>query len=457
MFTGKRKVFGITLASAMLLAACGGGNTGGTADSGSTSEAPGTDTAISSSKETASTEKVKLSFWDENAGPDRTPIWEELISRFEAENENITVEYFGLPKNDAKSKIDAAIAAKDTPDVASIQTSWLPEYSIREALYPLDDFFKESDLNGKINQGAIDFNKEIVRDGGLYGIPYTQNLDIIWIREDLFKEAGIEAPDTWDEFFKDVDEMTTDDVYGYTIRGGAGGSLQLQRLMYAYSGITDYVKEDGQATIDDPMHVEFLKKYFELYQKNTPQSDITNGYKEMVATFDTGKAAMVHHNIGSFGEHSKALEPDQFEAIPLPKSEKGNYVVEGGNTIGISLFAGTEHPEEAFKLAEFLNNDESQSYWNEKVGQIPTNSDVMDQAWIQDAQHLKVAFSVYDDATTELYEPPFYLPDYRSILDNQVDAGIQSVMAGDMTVEDFLAQWAESIEASVAKYKDAFE
>lgn len=457
MFTGKRKVFGITLASAMLLAACGGGNTGGTADSGSTSEAPGTDTAISSSKETASTEKVKLSFWDENAGPDRTPIWEELISRFEDENENITVEYFGLPKNDAKSKIDAAIAAKDTPDVASIQTSWLPEYSIREALYPLDDLFKDSDLNGKINQGAIDFNKEIVRDGGLYGIPYTQNLDIIWIREDLFKEAGIEAPETWDEFFKDVDEMTTDDVYGYTIRGGAGGSLQLQRLMYAYSGITNYVKEDGQATIDDPMHVDFLKKYFELYQKNTPQSDITNGYKEMVATFDTGKAAMVHHNIGSFGEHSKALEPDQFEAIPLPKSEKGNYVVEGGNTIGISLFAGTEHPEEAFKLAEFLNNAESQSYWNEKVGQIPTNSDVMDQAWIQDAQHLKVAFSVYDDPTTELYEPPFYLPDYRSILDNQVDAGIQSVMAGDKTVEEFLAEWAESIEASAAKYKDAFE
>ncbi|UJF15657.1 sugar ABC transporter substrate-binding protein [Jeotgalibaca sp. MA1X17-3] len=457
MFTGKRKVFGITLASAMLLAACGGGNTGGTADSGSTSEAPSTDTAISSSKETVSTEKVKLSFWDENAGPDRTPIWEELISRFEDENENITVEYFGLPKNDAKSKIDAAIAAKDTPDVASIQTSWLPEYSIREALYPLDDLFKDSDLNGKINQGAIDFNKEIVRDGGLYGIPYTQNLDIIWIREDLFKEAGIEAPETWDEFFKDVDEMTTDDVYGYTIRGGAGGSLQLQRLMYAYSGITDYVKEDGQATIDDPMHVDFLKKYFELYQKNTPQSDITNGYKEMVATFDTGKAAMVHHNIGSFGEHSKALEPDQFEAIPLPKSEKGNYVVEGGNTIGISLFAGTEHPEEAFKLAEFLNNAESQSYWNEKVGQIPTNSDVMDQAWIQDAQHLKVAFSVYDDPTTELYEPPFYLPDYRSILDNQVDAGIQSVMAGDMTVEEFLAEWAESIEASAAKYKDAFE
>src|SRR5699024_4873405 len=119
-------------------------------------------------------------------------IWEGIIENFEAENENIKVEYFGLPKDDAKSKIDAAIAAKDVPDVASIQTSWLPEYSIREAFLPLDDYFAESELNGKINQGTIDFNKKIVNDGKLYGIPYTQNLDIMWIRPDLFAEAGIE-------------------------------------------------------------------------------------------------------------------------------------------------------------------------------------------------------------------------------------------------------------------------
>lgn len=447
MFSGKKKAFGLTLASAMLLAACGNSSAGSNGNTDDSSTAGGND----------SSEVVTISFWDENAGPERTPIWEGIIENFEAENENIKVEYFGLPKDDAKSKIDAAIAAKDVPDVASIQTSWLPEYSIREAFLPLDDYFAESELNGKINQGTIDFNKKIVNDGKLYGIPYTQNLDIMWIRPDLFAEAGIEAPTTWDEFFSAVDTMTTDDMYGYTIRGGAGGSLQLQRLMYAYSGITEYVTEDGKATVNDPLHKEFLEQYFALYLNNTPQSDITNGYKEMVATFDTGKAAMVHHNIGSYGEHSKALEADQFEAIPLPVSvDGGNYVAEGGNTIGISIFAETEHPEEAFKFLEFINNAQSQSAWNQAIGQIPTNSDVMEEEWIQDAQHLSVAFSVYDDENTALYEPPFYLPDYRSILDNQVDPAIQSVMAGDKSVEDFLNDWAAAIEASVEKYNAAF-
>ncbi|HJB24039.1 MAG TPA: extracellular solute-binding protein, partial [Candidatus Jeotgalibaca pullicola] len=240
MLSRKTKGLGITLASAILLAACGNS----TADSSSDSSAGNTGGD--------SSEVVTISFWDENAGPERTPIWENIIERFEEENENIKVEYFGLPKDDAKSKIDAAIAAEDVPDVASIQTSWLPEYSIREAFLPLDDYFADSELNGKINQGTIDFNKKIVNDGNLYGIPYTQNLDVIWIRPDLFAEAGIEAPESWDDFFSAVDTMTTDDMYGYTIRGGAGGSLQLQRLMYAYSGITEYVTEDGKATVNDP-------------------------------------------------------------------------------------------------------------------------------------------------------------------------------------------------------------
>lgn len=435
MFKGK-KLFKLSLVSALSLSVLAGG--------------------LTSVPAVEAQEKVTLTFWDENAGPQRTPIWEELIARFEAENENIEVEYLGLPKDEAKSKIDAAIAANDTPDVASIQTSWLPEFSIREALYPLDEMFETSELNGIINQGAIDFNKQIVNDGQLYGIPYTQNLDILWIREDLFAEAEKEAPATWDAFFEDVEFFTNDDMYGYTIRGGAGGALQLQRLMYAYSGITEYLTEDGKATINDPLHQEFLEKYFALYLKNTPQSDITNGYKEMVATFDSGKAAILHHNIGSFGEHSEALNEDQFEAAPLPKSIEGNYVAEGGNTIGISIFKGTEHPEEAFKLVEFLNNAMSQSYWNQHVGQIPTNSDVMEDDWIKEAQHLSVAFSVYDDESTTLYEPPFYLPDYRSTLDNVVDPGIQSVMAGDKTIEDFLNEWAAAIETSNERYQEVF-
>lgn len=402
-------------------------------------------------------EKVKITFWDDNAGPQRTPIWKELIKRFEIENPTIDVEYVGLPKDYAKSKFDAAIAAEDMPDVASVYTSWLPEFSHRDALLPLDFYFENWREKDKINKATIEYNKRIVNDKKLYGIPYTQNLDILWVRSDWFKEVNLETPETWDEFFNAV-EMLTDKSngrYGFTIRGGAGGSFQLQRMMYAYSGIENYIK-DGKSTINDQKHVEFLKRYFGLYQKYTPKSDITNDYKAMVANFDTGVAAMIQHNIGSHAEHSEELNLDQYQAISLPKSINGQYVAEAGNTIGISIFKETKHPDEAWEFVRYLNSKESQNLWNQTVGQIPTHLDVLNEDWINGSPHIQISAQVYDDQETILYEPPFYLPEYRTILNTIVDPGIQEVLSGKNTVEDFLDEWAIAIETAQKQYEDTF-
>jgi multiple sugar transport system substrate-binding protein len=401
-------------------------------------------------------EKVKIVFWDDNTGPQRTPIWEKLITTFEKENPAIDVEYVGLPKDSAKAMLDAAIASGETPDVASVYASWLPEFSNRDALLPLDSYFSKWSEKDKINKGAIEFNKRIVSNQKLYGIPYTQNLDILWVRSDWFKAANLNIPETWDEFFDSVEILTdkSNNRYGYTIRGGAGGSFQLQRMMYAYSGIETFFK-DGKSTINDPKHVEFLKKYFAMYQTYTPISDITNDYKAMIAGFDSGSIAMLQHNIGSFAEHSEALDSNQFQAIPLPKSVEGHYVAEDGNTIGISIFKGTKHPVESWKFITFINSKKAQSFWNKSVGQIPTNSDVLNEDWIKASPHIQIAQKVYNDPDTMLFEPPFYLSEYRTILNTIVDTGTQSVLSGKITVEEFLDKWAEAMEESQRQYDES--
>ncbi|WP_042461642.1 ABC transporter substrate-binding protein [Neobacillus dielmonensis] len=434
----------LTVASSMFLTACGGSST---EEKASTEKKPAAKTD----------EPVTLTFWDENAGPARTPVWEEVIKRFEAKYPNITVEYVGIPNASAKSKYDAAIAAEDTPDVGSMQTTWLPEFSIRGALKPLDSYYKKSEVSKKLNEGAINVNKEITQDKKLYGIPYAQNLDALWIRSDWFEQAGVKEPKTWDDFFTDIEKLRdpAQNRYGFTIRGGAGASFTIQRAMFAYSGL-DYFDKNGKTNINDPKHVEFVEKYFSYYDKWTPKSDITNGYKEMTAAFDTGVVAMVHHNPGSYGEHSKALPAGTYKMIPLPTTDKGQYVAEGGNAVNLGMFKSTKHPDEAWKFIEFVNSADAQSYWNEQTGQIPTNKDVLDDDWVQNAQHIKVAFEVYNNPKTKIYMPPFYLPDYRSILDTIVDPGVQSVMSGKMTAKEFLDQWAKAIEDSKAKYDKTF-
>src|SRR5262245_40681477 len=93
---------------AMLAVACGGGTNGNAGSAGTASAAP-----------------VTITFWDTNAGPDRTPVWQELIKRFQAANPNITVEYTGIPIAQQLQKLQAAIASGAVPDVANPLTSQL--------------------------------------------------------------------------------------------------------------------------------------------------------------------------------------------------------------------------------------------------------------------------------------------------------------------------------------------
>ena len=79
----------------------------------------------------------------------------------------------------------------------------------------------------------------------------------------MFEAKGLETPTTWDEVFDDVEKLTdkSNGVYGFSIRGGAGSSQQLEQMLYQYSGITEMFDKDGNSTINDPKHVEFLEKF----------------------------------------------------------------------------------------------------------------------------------------------------------------------------------------------------
>src|SRR4051812_25151219 len=81
--------------------------------------------------------KTTITFWDNNGGP-RTPIYQELIKRFEAANPTIHVEYVGVPIASVQQKYDTAIAGGDTPDVGGVTTSYLATLIGQQALEPAD-------------------------------------------------------------------------------------------------------------------------------------------------------------------------------------------------------------------------------------------------------------------------------------------------------------------------------
>ncbi|MCG8926323.1 sugar ABC transporter substrate-binding protein [Lentzea sp. CC55] len=387
-----------------------------------------------------------ITFWDNNGGPGRTPIYQELIKRFEAANPDVKVEYVGIPSSSVQQKYDTAIAGGSTPDVGGVTTSYLAHLVGQDALEPADERIENGPLKGKLLNGLLETVRQTAPDGKLYAVPASGNMDVIWYRSDRFEEAKIAEPSTWDELANAAVRLTNPaaNQYGFTIRGGAGSVFQLLSEAYSYSGVEKFY-EGGRSTVADPRNAELVRKVAELYKKATPEADVNNNYTQMVAQFTGGTVAMMHHNLGSTADVMKALGPERVAAMPLPKGPSGKRTVVPNPTDGFAVFKGSRNPDAAWKFVEFLTSAESNGYWNEKVGQIPANTDVRGAEWIQKNAAVKMALGVLEDPATVLVPAPVYLPEYSSITKTDTEPLYQKVLLGQMSAQDFLDQLAAKL------------
>jgi multiple sugar transport system substrate-binding protein len=398
---------------------------------------------------------TKITFWDDNGGPARTPVWQHIIDEFQQANPTIKVSYVGIPIAQVQQKYDTAIAGGGLPDVGGVSTAMLANLVAQHALDPVDDRISGGALNGKLNQQVTTTVKATVPDGKLYLVPMSTNIGMWWYRTDWFADAGLKAPQNWSDFFADVAKLTDTgkNRYGFTIRGGAGSIAQMLEVVYGQSGIADFFDASGKSTANDPRNVAALEKLAGLYKKNTPQADVTNDYPKMVAQFDGGTIAVMQHNLGSYNDHVKALGKDKVAAFAVPKSDSGARTVVSQPVSGIGVFASGKQKDAAFKFAEFAASKGMNSYWSEQTGVLPANTEVNGEPWLAGLQHIAEAVRVLNDSTTKVVQLPYYLPDFNAISKTDTEPLFQKVLLGQMSAKDFLNQFAAKFTDAQAKYK----
>jgi multiple sugar transport system substrate-binding protein len=398
---------------------------------------------------------TNITFWDDNGGPARTPVWQHIIDEFQKANPTIKVEYVGVPIAQIQQKYDTAIAGGGLPDVGGVSTAMLANLVPQQALEQVDDRVSNSSLKGKLNNQVVDTVKAAIPDGKLYMVPISTNTGMYWYRTDWFSTAGLKAPETWNDFFGAVDKLTdkSKNQYGFTIRGGAGSIAQMLEVIYGQSGITSIFDGSGKATVNDPRNVAALEKLVALYKNKTPEADVTNDFPKMVAQFDGGSIAIMQHNLGSYNDHVKALGAEKVAAFPVPKSDQGYRTVVSNPVAGIGVFASGKNKDAAFKFAEFAASKAMNSYWAEKTGVLPANTEVRDEPWLAKQQHIAEAVKVLTDSSTKVVQLPYYLPEFNSITKTDTEPLFQKVLLGQMSARDFLDQFAAKFTDAQAKHK----
>lgn len=425
-----RVAVAVALVAAMGLTACGGGAEGGAGADGTT--------------------PVTLTLWDTDARTARTERLETLIEMFEADHPDIRIEYVGLPTDSYMEKIETAIATGTTPDLLTPKASDLSALVTQGALTALDDRMAADGFDETMSQGMIQAARSAVSDDKLYLTPSTSLTDVIWYRTDLFDEAGLGTPETWEDFFTAAEELTVRDQgqFGYTIRGGTGFWSQFVGMVLPIAGVNTYFDEDGTSVFRAPEVIAAAQRYADLYGTTTAQSDLTADFKVMVAQFGGGSAAMLSHSIGSYPDHVAALgEENVAAAVAFPSQENG-VRVQSSLVLGFAMFESTDHPDEAWEFLKFMMEEEGNSYWAEGSGYIPGNLAVAERDWVTGSQPIAVSQEAMAEESTVPLEHPYYLPEFGAITNTEMLPEWQKTLQGDLTIEEFCEKLADAFEAS---------
>ncbi|SNY23325.1 extracellular solute-binding protein [Paractinoplanes atraurantiacus] len=325
----KRKIaVAAALAATLLAAACGSNE-----DSPTTSASGKVDGA-------GKTLKVWLMV-------DAQTAWKDVVDnaskRFtEATGAQVNVEYQQWANH--LTKLDATLAGTDVPDVIELGNSEFPKYVFSggfAAINPADYENSGTWLAGL--KGACDF------EGKTYCVPYYAGARLLIYRTDLFKEAGLAAPKTYDDFLAAAEKIQTakksDPKFGAVYMPG---QYWYAAMSWVKSTGGDIAKQDGDkwvGQLSQPASIEGLQRWVDMVKKYS-KADPTKNENEQAGIFAQGTSAMFYGNAWEQGSAEEVKKDPNDENSPLvPTKVKGKLATAampeipsflGGSNLGVA-------------------------------------------------------------------------------------------------------------------------
>lgn len=331
----------------------------------------------SSNAAQSSGKKEKITYLDPLPSPERTALMQDFIKQFQTKNPNIEVEYTSVPWDDANKKWMALGAAKQLPDVISIDDTSLVAMSAAGYIENLQPYYDKWDQVGNLTE-AFKQARNKYQDK-VYAIPDGFLLQGLFIRSDWFKESNLpEKIDTWDDYFKLSQQLTdaSKGHYGISFRGGANGILRAMEYVMAATHSESWFDKDGKSILYKPEGQAAFKKFYDIYLNgNSPKESINWGFNEMVQGFLNGQTAILNQTPEVIVTAQKNMKEGTWNVVPMPKSDDGKRYIFWGYTAAYAMAANSEHKDSAWKFIQFLSSPEINLQYSIKNSSIPIYKD----------------------------------------------------------------------------------
>ncbi|HLG76013.1 MAG TPA: extracellular solute-binding protein, partial [Ktedonobacteraceae bacterium] len=236
---------------------------------------------------TASNGKVTLTFgwWSNGAVSDG--LMKTWIQSFEKTHPNITIKPEILPWDNYWSKLQTTTAAGNAYDLVGMCSCQAGPYYEKGVFADLSQF---SDYESTVQQLLPAPQQSHTWKGKHYAVPIGLEVSNIGYNQNLFKDAGVSAPDpTTSMSFADFESLAgkllKKDSSGKVIQypfhnGGIGGWFYWETFVYMEGGQPyDQAINPSKVTMNNPAGIAALNDILSLYQKQLvpPASEASNG------------------------------------------------------------------------------------------------------------------------------------------------------------------------------------
>lgn len=266
-------------------------------------------------------------------------------------------------------------------------------FGMRGAVYDISTFPDCDKILKRFSESAI---TPLRYNGGVYGLPETENFPMMFYRTDIMSDLGLEVPQTWEDLIIIISELEKSNMY-FGLQQGAGA---YGIILYQNNG--SFYKE--RSYLNNLTTEEAIKAFQEW-------TGLYVNYKiplqfDFVTRFRVGEMPLAIVDFGMFN-NLQVTAPEirgdwDFAPVPGTVREDGTIdrsVMSSGTAI--MMMASTENPEKSWEFMKWWTSDETQLRYGRELEAILGTSARYPTANLNAFKNLPWSLNDYNKITSQ--------------------------------------------------------
>ena len=342
-----------------------------------------------------------------------------------------------------KAKLLLAASAGRLPDVASIDSFWIPLFLENGAVQPLDAWWPAED-----RRDFLPFTISTLSDpaGRVYGLWHETDCRVLYYRKDLVPQA----PRSWDELIATAARIAQERrIAGYLYNAGRWEATVFDHLAMFWAQGGELVDAGGRPIFGEGPHRERMINLLAFLRRTidtgaSPRSVLASmDYQQLTSAAAAGDVAMFLGGNWQLADLKANLTAEEFakwDVAPIPQKDPSTFSTGTGGWIWVVFAKDPERQKAAIEFIRRVEAPANAARISEATGHLPVRRSVYEQfpvfreGWyarfgeIVANGRARPAVAMYPAISTELQLAIGYAVSGERTPEQAVDAAYRSVM-----------------------------